>query len=172
MKLNLKIRPEMPFDALAIAQVHTLAFGQDNEAKLVDRIRDSDRYIRELSLVAQINDIVVGHILFSQVDLVGKNSSKVLAIAPLAVLPQWQNQGIGSALVSESLKIAEGRSEAFVIVLGHPQFYPKFGFQPAIRYGITCGFSVPEEVFMAKPLPTRSEIDQGTIVYPKTFEGV
>jgi putative acetyltransferase len=172
MKLNLKIRPEMPSDALVISQVHTLAFGQDNEAKLVDRIRDSDRYIRELSLVAQINDIVVGHILFSQVDLVGKNRSNVLALAPLAVLPQWQNQGIGSALVSESLKIAEGRSEAFVIVLGHPQFYPKFGFEPAIRYGITCGFSVPEEVFMAKPLPARSEIDQGTIVYPKTFEGV
>jgi putative acetyltransferase len=172
MKIKVKIRPEIPSDYPTIAQVHMLAFARENEAKLVDRIRDSDRYIPQLSLVAQFNDMVVGHILFSQVDLVGKNSVRVLALAPLAVLPKWQNRGIGSALVQESLKLAEGRSEAFVIVLGHPQFYPKFGFEPAIRYGITCSFSVPEEVFMAKPLPTRSEIDRGTIVYPKTFEGV
>lgn len=172
MKLNLKIFPEIPSDYIAIAQVHTLAFGQDNEAKLVDRIRDSDRYIRDLSLVAQINDLVVGHILFSQVDLVGANCSSVLALAPLAVLPAWQNQGIGSALVSESLKIAEGRSEAFVIVLGHPAFYPKFGFKPASFYGIECSFSVPDEAFMAKPLPHCSEVDLGTVIYPETFDGV
>lgn len=172
MKLNLKIRPEVPSDYPAIEQVQTLAFERKNEAKLVARLRGSDRYIRELSLVAETAGQLVGHILLSQVDLVGQHTLKVLALAPLAVLPDWQNQGIGSALVRESLKIAEGRTELFVIVLGHPQFYPKFGFEPAIRYGIECEFSVPEEVFMALPLPNRSHTARGTVVYPNTFDGV
>jgi putative acetyltransferase len=172
MIFNVEIRQEVPSDYPEIARVHTLAFGRDNEAKLVDRLRDSDRYFPELSLVAETKGMIVGHILLSEVDLVGNTTRRVLALAPLAVLPQWQNQGIGSALVETSLKIAECRSAVFVIVLGHPQFYPKFGFEPAIRYGIKCSFSVPEAVFMAKPLPARSEVDRGMIVYPKTFEGV
>ena len=118
------------------------------------------------------DDRIVGHILLSEVDLVEKNTVPVLALAPLAVLPQWQNRGVGSALVRESLKIAESRSEPLIIVLGHPKFYPRFGFEPAKHYRIECCFSVPEEAFMAKPLPTHSETDRGTIVYPKTFEGV
>ena len=123
------IRCETLSDYTVIAEVNTLAFGQGNEAKLVEEIRRSDCYISELSLVAEIENIVVGHILFSYINLVGEETLEVLGLAPLAVHPQFQRQGIGSALIKAGLELADKRREPIVIVLGHPHFYTRFGFE-------------------------------------------
>lgn len=96
---NLKIRAEKPSDYGAIAQVISLAFGKQDEAQLVERIRRSDRYIQSLSLVAELKDTIIGHILFSYVDLVGSETVPILALAPIAVRPEFQKGGIGSKLV-------------------------------------------------------------------------
>ncbi|MDZ8236942.1 N-acetyltransferase [Nostoc sp. ChiQUE01b] len=168
----MNIRCETLTDYPAIAQVNTLAFGQDNEAKLVERIRHSDRYIPELSLVAEIEGMVVGHILFSYIDLANKQTLQVLGLAPLAVYPQFQRQGIGSALIKAGLEIAEANKEAIVIVLGHPEFYTRFGFQTSVIYGIESPFPVPEEFFMVKPLQGYHKKCKGKVVYPPAFDEV
>jgi putative acetyltransferase len=97
------IRGESLPDYAAIAEVNILAFGQENEAKLISEIRCSQGYIPELSLIAEVDNIIVGHILFSYIDLIGEESLEVLGLAPLAVVPQFQRQGIGSALVKAGL---------------------------------------------------------------------
>ncbi|RCJ18707.1 GCN5 family acetyltransferase [Nostoc sp. ATCC 43529] len=168
----MNIHRETVTDYPAIAQINTLAFGQDNEAKLVDKIRNSDRYIPELSLVAEIEDVVVSHILFSYIDLVDKKTLQVLGLAPLAVHPQFQRQGIGSALIKAGLEIAQANKEAVVIVLGHPEFYTRFGFQTSVIYGIESPFPVPEEFFMVKPLQNYHERYKGKVIYPPTFNEV
>ena len=99
----MNIRCEQPSDYSAIAQVNIQAFQQENEARLVEKIRHSERYIPELSLVAEVDEVVVGYILFSYIDLVGNQHFQVLGLAPLAVLPKFQRQGIGSALVEAGL---------------------------------------------------------------------
>ncbi len=168
----INIRPETLTDYPAIAQVNTLAFGQNNEAKLVERIRHSHRYIPELSLVAEIEGMVVGHILFSYIELAKEQTLQVLGLAPLAIRPEFQKQGIGSALIKAGLEIAETKKEAIVIVLGHPEFYTRFGFQTSVLYGIESPFPVPEEFFMVKPLQSYQERYQGKVVYPPAFDGV
>ncbi|MDZ7956017.1 N-acetyltransferase [Nostoc sp. DedQUE09] len=166
------IRSETLSDYTAIAEVNRLAFGQENEAKLVEKIRNSDRYISELSLVAEVENIVVGHILFSYIDLVGEETLQVLGLAPLAVHPQFQRQGIGSALIKAGLEIAEAKKEAIVIVLGHPHFYTRFGFQPSVVYEIESPFPVPEEFFMVKPLQKYQKQYKGKVVYAAAFDEV
>ncbi|MBN3888515.1 MAG: N-acetyltransferase [Nostoc sp. JL31] len=166
------IRCETLSDYTAIAEVNTLAFAQENEAKLVEKIRNSNRYISELSLVAEVENIVVGHILFSYIDLVAEEALQVLGLAPLAVHPQFQRQGIGSALIKAGLEIAEAKKEAIVIVLGHPHFYTRFGFQPSVVYEIESPFPVPEEFFMVKPLQNYQKQYKGKVVYPAAFDEV
>ncbi|MFN6560283.1 MAG: GNAT family N-acetyltransferase [Nostoc sp. ChiSLP01] len=168
----MNIRRETSTDYPAVAQINTLAFDQDNEAKLVERIRHSDRYIPELSLVAEIEGTVVGHILFSYIDLVNEQTLKVLGLAPLAIRPEFQKQGIGSALINAGLEIAEANKEAVVIVLGHPEFYTRFGFQTSVIYGIESPFPVPEEFFMVKLLQNYHEKYKGKVIYPPTFNEV
>ncbi|MDZ7969307.1 MAG: N-acetyltransferase [Nostoc sp. DedSLP03] len=166
------IRCETLPDYTAIAEVNTLAFGQENEAKLIEKIRYSDRYISELSLVAEVENVVVAHILFSYIDLVGEETLQVLGLAPLAVHPQFQRQRIGSALIKAGLEIAEANKESIVIVLGHPHFYTRFGFQPSVVYEIESPFPVPEEFFMVKPLQNYQKQYQGKVVYPAAFDEV
>ncbi|MBE9209541.1 N-acetyltransferase [Nostoc sp. LEGE 06077] len=168
----LNIRRETFADYPAITEVNRLAFGQENEANLIDKIRHSDRYIPKLSLVAEIENFVVGHILFSYIDLVNTEKLQVIGLAPLAVHPQFQKQGIGSALVEAGLKIADDKGEALVIVLGHPHFYSRFGFQPSVVYQIESPFPVPEDVFMVKPLQNYQQKYIGKVVYPPAFDEV
>lgn len=166
------IRCENLSDYQAIAEVNIQAFKQDNEARLVERIRDSSRFIQELSLVAELDGVIVGHILFSYIDLVGETTLQVLGLAPLAVQPQLQRKGIGSALVRAGLAKADARAEVLVIVLGHPQFYSRFGFQPSSCYGIVAPFSVPENAFMVKSLKHYQDKYTGKVIYPPAFQGV
>lgn len=155
-----------------IAKVITDAFGQPNEAKLVEAIRNSENYIPELSLVAEVDGNIVGHILFSYIHLAGKETLPVLALAPVAVLPQFQNQGIGTALVQYGLEKADELGEALVIVLGHPSFYSRFGFVQSTDYGIKSPFKVPAEAFMVKPLKNYEIKYTGDVIYPQIFNDV
>lgn len=180
--MNLVIRPETPADSPSVAEVNTLAFGRPNEARLVERVRASEHYLPGLSLVAEAEGRVVGHILFSYVGLEGPTPCRVLALAPMAVHPDWQGQGVGSALVEaglekcislhESSEAAGRMGEPLVVVLGHRNFYPRFGFEPSVRYRIEPPFPVDEAVFMVRPLPGYSPGLRGRIVYPPAFAEV
>lgn len=145
------IRPEEPRDIPVIFKVNQEAFGQDDEARLVDRLRQSQSFIPELSLVATKGETVVGHILFTRVRIINRNKETTLslALAPMAVLPAYQGKGIGSLLVNTGLKHAKEMGFGSVIVLGHEHYYPRFGFVPAINYGIEAPFPVQMVNFMA-----------------------
>ena len=164
------IRPERPVDAPALRALHAAAFPTTAEADLVERIRASDRFVPELSLLAETDDgSVVGHVLLSYVALAGQ---PVLALAPMAVRPAWQGKGVGSALVVAALDAAEVREEPLVVVLGHPWFYPRFGFRPASRYGIFPSADWPDAAFMVKPLTRHRGELRGKVDYPPAFDGL
>ncbi|MDQ3753637.1 MAG: N-acetyltransferase [Acidobacteriota bacterium] len=144
------IRSETPEDYAAVYRVNTLAFGSESEAALVDKLRAVYPHI---SLVAVRDNQVVGHIFFSPVSVESEDTNfTALGLAPMAVLPEYQNQGIGSQLVRHGLKECESQGHDVVFVLGHPSYYPRFGFSPAKAKGIGCEYLVPDEVFMVAEL--------------------
>ncbi|CEG29671.1 GNAT family N-acetyltransferase [Bacillus sp. B-jedd] len=156
--MNIIIRQEKTEDYKAVEAVVRQAFANveisdQTEHQLVARLRDSDAYIPELSLVAFIGVEVVGHIMFSKA-IIGQ--SETLALAPVSVLPEYQNKGIGTALITEGLDRAKALGFASAIVLGHPGYYPKFGFKKASLWGIKAPWDVPDEVFMAIELKPES----------------
>ncbi len=141
------IRNEQPQDAEAIREIHVRAFDQPVEAELVETLRRNCDDL--LSLVAIVENQVVGHILFSPATIEGADETlQGMGLAPMAVLPEFQRQGIGSELVRAGLKILERKQCPFVIVLGHAVYYPRFGFEPASRHGVRCEWEVPDEAFM------------------------
>ncbi len=168
----MNIRPETPSDTSAIALVNKLAFGREEEAQLVEQIRNSQYYISELTLVAEINNSVVAHIMFSYINLVGQETFQVLGLAPLAVHPDFQKQGIGSALINAGLNKANELEETLIVVLGHPEFYSRFGFKASIDFGIKSPFPVPEDVFMVKPLANYHPRYKGSVIYPPSFHNI
>ena len=164
------IRPETPADHEAVARLLTDAFGGPAEARLVDLLRATDDYVPDLTLVADIDGEVVGHIAFSRVK-VGEETA--LALAPMAVAPAHQRSGVGTALAQAALERAADRAEAAVIVLGHPEYYPRFGFVPAGRFGIVPPWpDIPDDAFLALPLPAYTEACRGVVVYPPAFDEV
>lgn len=167
-----QIRPEQPEDYDAIAHVHTQAFNGPDEANLVQRIRMSDRYIPELTLVAEWDGVVVGHLMLSYADLVGKDTVKILILAPMAVLPEMQNRAIGSSLMRRAVAIADDRGEPLINLLGHPHFYPRFGFKRASLYGIEPPFPFPDEAFMVLRLGTYQSHLRGKVQYPPAFDAL
>lgn len=170
--MNIHIRPEQFDDYAAIAQLHTLAFGQFAEAELVERIRQSDRYRPNLSLVAVVDNQVGGHCWLSDIDWMRETTQSVLALAPIAVHPDWQRRGIGSALIESSLEQATGQGDIFVSVLGHAEFYGKFGFEPSTHYGIEPPFPGTESVFRIQRLNDETRDLSGRLIDSSTFEGV
>lgn len=145
------IRPEKQDDLAAIRIVNEQAFGRPAEADLVDALRRNGRVT--LSLVAEDGGRVVGHILFSPVTIESGGGVFVgVGLAPVAVLPEFQNQGVGSLLVKHGLDRCREAGHPFAIVLGHSSYYPRFGFSPASRFGIKGEYDVPDEHFMAMEL--------------------
>ena len=149
--MEMAVRAERPEDIPAIRRVNEEAFGQPLEARLVDELRANGGII--LSLVALVDDVIVGHLLFSPVRLgTGSDEMTGVGLGPMAVLPEYQRKGIGSRLIREGIqRIREGGSP-FIVVLGHAEYYPRFGFVPASRYGVRCLWEVPDDVFMILPL--------------------
>ncbi|KPJ61701.1 MAG: hypothetical protein AMJ46_00140 [Latescibacteria bacterium DG_63] len=149
----MEIRKEEPDDVDSIRELNQEAFGQAQEAEIVDKLRENCSDL--LSLVAVVENQVVGHILFSPALIEGEDRTlRGMALAPMAVLPDYQRQGIGSALVRDGITRLADTPCPFVIVLGHAEYYPRFGFEPAGRHGIRSEWDVPDEVFMILVLDT------------------
>ncbi len=161
------IRPEAGRDRAAIRTVHEAAFETSTEADLVEALRGTDAWIPELSLVAEDETGVIGHLLITVARL--DSGPEVLALAPMAVEPGRQARGIGSALVRDALARCAETSYPILVVLGHPTYYPRFGFRSARALGITAPFDVPDEAWMALPLPAHHAGLRGTLVYPPPF---
>ncbi len=166
------IRHEMPEDIPAIRRVNEQAFDRAEEANLVEALRR--RGVIALSLVAVKDAEIVGHILFSPVTIEsGESTFDALALGPMAVLPSHQGHGIGSQLVRAGLEECRRLGHDLVIVLGHPDFYPRFGFVPASRYGIRWERDVPDEVFMVAELREGALTERGgTVRYQPEFASV
>jgi putative acetyltransferase len=167
----MQIRPEEPADALGTRSVNLTAFNTSAEANLVDLLREQAR--PNVSLVADDRGAIVGHILFTPVTLTDHPELRIIGLAPLAVVPAGQRQGIGSALVREGLDRCRQLGFGAVVVLGHAEYYPRFGFSPAARFGLACEYDVPEDVFMALELePGFLSGKAGTIRYHPAFSSV
>jgi putative acetyltransferase len=146
----MQIRSELPTDVAAVHELNRAAFGGVEEARIVDALRDAVTPL--VSLVAETAGTVIGHILLSPVTLASTPHPLVMGLAPMAVLPGHQRAGVGSALVRASLDAGRALSALGVVVVGHPTYYPRFGFVPASRFNLSCAFDVPDEVFMALEL--------------------
>ncbi len=173
MKIN--IRQENTEDKEDVHEINRMAFGQENEARLVDLLRDSSAFVPELSLVAAIDNQLVGHILFSKIIITDKhhNEFESLALAPMAVLPAFQGKGIGAQLVAAGLNRARASGYTSIIVLGHAHYYPRFGFAPAQQWNIRSPYDVPSNVFMALELvPDGLKGVTGIVKYPEAFDAV
>ncbi len=144
----MKIRLENKNDFNAIRLVNDKAFGQPQEGNVIHKLRGSDPQV--LSFVAEINSQVVGHIFYSTAKIVCDNKEIVgLGLAPMAVLPEYQKQGIGKMLIKESISAITKKNIPFIIVLGHADYYPKCGFEKASKHAISCQWNgIPDEAFM------------------------
>ena len=164
------IRFEREGDASAIYVVNRSAFETQAEADLVDRLRRDEASV--VSLVADDEGTIVGHILFSPVTLTGHSASSILGLAPMAVRPERQRQGIGSELVRAGLEACRKTNAEAVVVVGHPGFYPRFGFVPASRLGLSCEYDVADEIFMALELVRGALAGKsGLVRYHPAFAG-
>lgn len=170
--MSIVIREENNKDFNEVYEVIKLAFmnaehTDHNEHNLVNKLRDSEAFVKDLSLVAEDNDKIVGHIMLTKINI-GNNES--LALAPLSVLPNYQKSGIGSKLIIESHKRAKELGYNSVVVLGHSDYYPRFGYEPASKWGIKAPFEVQDENFMAIELVKDGLKDvSGTVNYAKEF---
>ncbi len=167
--MTIRTRFEQASDKNQIYTVNERAFGQPDEADLVDRLRAAGRVV--LSLVAEKEDKIVGHILFTAAEIVGDDHTHpAIALAPVAVAPEHQRKGLGGRLIEQGLAELTRGGYHRVIVLGHADYYPRFGFLRADQYGILCPFDVPPEVFMALALkPDRLENCAGTMRWAPEF---
>lgn len=164
----MQIRPEQPADITSVHALNATVFETPAEADLVDALREQVQPL--ISLVAEDSDTIVGHIMFSPVTIPGRDDLKLMGLAPMAVATDRQRQGIGSALVRAGLDHCRQLVTSAVVVLGHPEYYPRFGFEPSERFGIGCEYDVPPEVFMAIELQPGSLQDaSGRVKYHSAF---
>lgn len=164
----MQIREELISDRMSVRSIHESAFETSAEANLVDSLRE--RAAPVISLVAEEQGEIAGHILFSPVTLEGHPDLKWMGLAPMAVRAEFQRTGIGSALVRAGLEKCRASEVAAVVVLGHPEFYPRFRFVPASRNGIRCEYDVPDEAFMVVALQPGALLERnGLVKYHAAF---
>ena len=167
----MRIRPEAEADRAAVRAVNEAAFETPAEADLVEALHRKEMSL--VSLIAEVERRVVGHILFSPVSLAEHAHLNLMGLAPLAVVPDCQRQGIGSALVCQGLARCKDLGVCAVVVVGHADYYPQFGFVRADRYGLRCEYDVPADVFMVAELEGGSlNGASGLVRYDKAFAGV
>jgi predicted N-acetyltransferase YhbS len=170
-KIKVTVEVETEGDYEQIAGLHTLAFNGDAEARLVGKLRRTPKYVPELSLVAKYGNDVIGHILFYPIKINTHRKKRIsLALAPLSVTPSFQNRKVGSRLIKEGLERARKLGFKSVIVVGHPEYYPRFGFERASKYGISAPFDVPDNALFAIELKKDGLKNcSGTIEYPDEY---
>ena len=171
----IEIREERLDDVAAIRDVNDRAFGQAQEGNIVDALRTNGAAL--LSLVATLNDRVVGHILYSPATIISSSVTMAnvtgAALGPMSVLPEHQRLGIGSALVTIGNEKIQTASHPFIIVMGHPTFYPRFGFRRASSLAVKCEWNVPDEVVMLLILDeTKMRGISGLVKYRHEFSSV
>ncbi len=171
LKGTLDIHPAKESEYKAVRNLTIAAFDGIGEAFLVERLKNSPDFIPKLSLVAVKNDLIVGHILFSKISIRANDGKETisLAMAPVSVLPEFQRHGIGSALIKQGLEVAKNEGFQSVVVIGHADYYPKFGFKKASTFGLKYPSEVPDDCFMAMEFEQNS-LQAGTIIYPKAFD--
>ena len=168
------IRAERPGEYRIVEMIHERAFGGKREADVVRAIRQSVGYRPEWSLIFEESGQITGHVLFSYVGLESddQNTRQIVVLAPLAVLPEKQRRGVGSALVEHGTALLESLSEPLVVVRGDFAYYGQFGFQPSVKVGIRPAFRVAADHYLAKILPGYSTDYRGIVRYPATFRAV
>ena len=169
--MEINIRQETPADYDAVYRLVKEAFAtadhsDGDEQDLVVRLRKSDAFIPQLSLVAETNGVPAGYILLTKI---GVGEETELAAAPLAVAPAFQRKGVGSALIREAERAARELGYRYIVILGSPAYYGRFGYRPAVEYGIRPPFPVEPEYFMARPLMPGAEKLDGTVRYAPEF---
>ncbi|KUY30018.1 GNAT family N-acetyltransferase [Elizabethkingia ursingii] len=175
--MNILFRQENKNDYAAVFNLIQRAFEKEemsdhSEQYLVERLRNSEAFIPELSIVAEINQNIAGHILLTRIKVINNKNEEFysLALAPVSVLPEYQGKGIGGKLIETAHKKAKELGFGSVILLGHENYYPRFGYEIAKKYGIKLPLEVPDENCMAIELIKGAlEGVEGTVVYPKAF---
>ncbi|OSY89508.1 GCN5 family acetyltransferase [Tenacibaculum holothuriorum] len=174
--MNILIRQENKTDYTSVFNLieqafKTVPFSDHKEHFLVERLRKSTSYIPELSLVATYNETVIGHILLTKIKIINeKTEFNSLALAPVSVLPEYHKKGIGSLLIKKAHEIAKELRHQSIILIGHEDYYPKFGYKQLHTFNIKLPFDVPKENAMAIELVNDSLKNiSGTVVYPKEF---
>ncbi|WP_157532984.1 GNAT family N-acetyltransferase [Haloferax profundi] len=165
------ITQETPADTDAVAAVHAAAFPTDDEAILVDALRENDAFEPSLSLVAREDDDVVGHVLCTRITVEDAPSIPALTLAPVGVVPEEQGRGIGTSLVEAALDAAAEGGFDLVFLHGDPVFYSRFGFHPAGIRGFENPLETPPEVFMLATVGDDPETG-GPLSYPEPFDHI
>jgi len=176
MKMNIRLRQEKSADYPQVFNLveqafATLEISDHTEQFLVERLRTSNAFIPELSIVAEYKNKIIGHILLTKIKIQNKESEHTsLSLAPVAVLPEFQNKGIGGKLILHAHKAARKLGFKSVILVGHKNYYPRFGYKPTINYGIKLPFDAPEQNCLAIELVENGlKGVTGNVVFPKEF---
>jgi putative acetyltransferase len=169
---SVSFREEVPADLAGIRKVNMEAFPGPGEADLVDKLRLKKAYIS--SLVALSEGCITGHILFSPVTLDPIQAGiRGVGLAPVAVLPEFQRRGIGSLLIRHGIEQCKKAGYDYIVLLGHPGYYPRFGFVPSVKYNIRCEYDAPVEAFMILELKAGALTGHsGTVKYLPEFNEV
>ncbi|AJS61502.1 GCN5 family acetyltransferase [Paenibacillus sp. IHBB 10380] len=169
------IRTENESDFFQVHNVNFIAFGErEDEARLVERIRATQNFVPQLSIIAEDNGEIIGHLLLSKAKIIeDEKRHEVIVLAPIAVRSDYQKQGIGKQLIHEGLNRCKELGYYLVLLIGHPSYYPKFGFRPARQFGLELKqFEVPDEVFMVCELKENELKNiKGELEYPRAFFG-
>lgn len=169
----IQVRQENPEDIRAIDVVHLSAFEGDDEVGLIGALRSSSGYVSELSLVAEFNGRIVGHVMLTKVRLLqGSKNVDILALAPMAVVPSQSHRGIGSELVQAGIEQARQAGYKAIAVVGHPEFYQRFGFEKSSKWGLETNLSVSNDLLTACELKSGTLKDGGNVIYPSLFDCV
>ena len=164
------VRPETAEDIRAIDVVHISAFGGEAEAQLVSALRESTTYNRELSQVAELGGRIVGHVLLTRVPLRKDGEEKhLLALGPMSVVPSQSHRGIGSELINASIRLAKEKGYGAIVVLGHPEYYKRFGFVQARELQVTCNLPAPEDALTIMEIVEGNLAGGGHVEYPEPF---
>lgn len=167
------IRTENGSDFEKVYKLNFQSFGnREDESRLIERIRKSEGFVPELSLVAEKDGEIVGHLLLSKAIVENQDEKHtVIVLAPIAVHPAYQKQGVGTRLIEEGKKRCEALGYRLILLIGHPEYYPRLGFQPARRFGLELKqFEVPDEVFMVYEVEKEAlHKIKGELKYPAAF---